>query len=140
VFDKVRWLRVRVVDLSPTSSELKAVHALTPEPLLRVLGEARTSRVRPGAGLYRGTVAYDRPLVRSSLAQLTGGTEFRGLRISAYVGRDGHVHRLLLTGRTADRKSTLSLSARFYGFGRPLHVKPPPPGTFMDDKLVQLSS
>jgi hypothetical protein len=137
---KVRWLRLHVADLSPGSAALKAVHALTPAPLLRVVGEARMTQAAAGARLYRGTVAYDNPLVRSSLARLTGGTEFRALRISAYVGRDGLVHRLLITGRTADRASTLSLSARLFAFGRSVHVKPPPPGTFIDDKLVQLST
>jgi hypothetical protein len=137
---KARWLRLHVADLSPDSAALKAVHALTPAPLLRVIGEARMTQAGPDARLYRGTVAYDNPLVRSALARLTGGTEFRRLRISTYVGRDGLIHRLLLTGRTADRASTLSLSARLFAFGRPVHVKPPPPGTFIDDKLVQLSS
>jgi hypothetical protein len=140
VLGKVRWLRLHVPDLSPGAAELKAVHALTPAPLLRVLGQARMTQARPGARLYRGTVAYDDPVVRSSLSRLTGGTEYRRLRLSAYVGRDGLVHRLLLTGRTADRSSRLSLSARLFAFGRPVHVKPPSPGTFMDDKLAQLST
>ena len=125
---KVRWVRLHVADLSPGSTRLKAVHDLTPRPLLRVLGEARMTQTAPGARLYRGTVAYDNPIVRSSLARLTGGTDFRGLRLSAYVGRDGLVHRLRLTGRTADRHSTLSLSAKLFAFGRPVHVKPPPRG------------
>jgi hypothetical protein len=140
VLENVRWLRVHLADLSPNASELKAVHALTPGPLLRVLGQARMTRVKAGRGLFHGTAAHDDPVVRSSLARLTGGVDFRSLRISAYVGRDGLVHRLLITGRTADRKSTLSLSARLFAFGRPVHVKPPRPGTFMDDKLVQLST
>jgi hypothetical protein len=139
-FDKLRWLRVHVADLSPGSVKLKAVHALTPAPLLRVLGRARMTQAGPGSRLYRGTVAYDKPVVRSSLARLTGGTEYRELRISAYVGRDGLVHRLLITGRTADRATTLSLSARLFAFGRPVHVKPPPPGKFTDAKLVRLGA
>ena len=70
--------------------ELKAVHALTPRAAAasRRRG-AHDSGRSPGARLYRGTVAYDDPVVRSSLARLTGGMEYRGLRISAYVGRDG---------------------------------------------------
>jgi hypothetical protein len=56
------------------------------------------------------------------------------------VGRDGLVHRLLITGHTADRASTLALSARLFAFGKPVHVKPPAPGTFVDDKLGQLTS
>jgi hypothetical protein len=140
VLGKVRWLRMRVADLSRNAAELKAVHALTPAPLLRVLGEAQTTQAGPGARLYRGTVAYDNPLVRSSLARLTGGTEYRALRVSAYVGRDGLVHRLVLTGRTADRSTVLQVSARLHHFGRPVHVSPPRPGTFMDEHLAELAA
>jgi hypothetical protein len=140
VFDEVRWLRLRVADLSPNASALKAVHALTPAPLLRVLGEARMTQARPGARLYRGTVAYDNPIVRSSLARLTGGTEYRALRVSAYVGRDGLVHRLVLTGRTADHATVLQVAARLYAFDRPVHVAPPRPGTFMDEHLAELAA
>jgi hypothetical protein len=46
----------------------------------------------------------------------------------------------VLTGHTADRRTSLVISARLYGFGRPVHVSPPAPGTFMDDSLAQLSS
>jgi hypothetical protein len=135
---KKRWLRVRVEDLSEASPELKMVHALTPAPLLRVLGEARTTQARAGSGLYRGPVAYDNPAVRTGLARLTGGTEFRGLKVSAWVARDGLVHRLAVTGRTADGASTLEISARLFAFDRPLHVSPPKPGTFLDEHLVKL--
>jgi hypothetical protein len=134
----LRWLRLSVAHLSSASEDLKAVHALTPSPLLRVVGQSHTWQA--GAHLYRGTVAYDDPIVRSSLARLTGGLEFRHLRLSVYVGRDRRVHRILITGRTADRKTTLVLSARLYGFGHPLHVSPPKPGTFMDEELAQLAS
>jgi hypothetical protein len=45
-----------------------------------------------------------------------------------------------LTGRTADGKTKLSLRARLYGFGAAVTVVPPKPGTFMDEKLSQLSA
>jgi hypothetical protein len=138
VLGKISWLRLRLDDLSSSSAELKAIHAMTPTPLLRVLGEAHMKQATPGGRLYKGFVAYDNPAVRGSLSRLTGDTEYRNLRVSAYVGRDGMVHRLLLTGKTADGKSTLSLSARLFRFGRPLHVSPPKPGTFMDERLNEL--
>ena len=140
VLGKLRWLRLHVADLSDASPELKAVHALTPEPLLRVLAEARLTQATPEGGLFRGTAAYDNPVVRASLTRLTGGIEFRNLRLSVYVGRDGLVHRLHLTGRTADKSTTLSLSARLFGFGRPVHVTPPKPGTFLDEHLAKLAA
>jgi hypothetical protein len=140
VLGKLRWLRLRVADLSDAAPELKAVQALTPGPLLRVLAVARLTQATPEGRLFRGTVAYDDPVVRASLARLTGGIEFRALRLSVYVGLDGLVHRLHLTGRTADHKTTLSLSARLFGFGRPVHVTPPKPGTFLDEHLAKLAA
>jgi hypothetical protein len=138
VVGKIRWLRVSLRHLSARADELKAVHAMTPAPLLRVLGEAHLRQA--GARLYRGAVAYDDPIVRTALARLTNRIEFRQLRVSAFVGRDGLVHRVLLTGRTADGKTTLAFSARLFAFGRPVHVSPPAPGTFMDEGLAQLQS
>jgi len=140
VLGSVHWLRLRVAELPKSSAELKAIHAMTPSPLLRVLGEAHMKLVRQGGHLYRGDVAYDNPMVRGSLFHLTGGIEFRNMRMWAYVGRDGLVHRLLLTGETADGKSKLALSARLYAFDRPVHVAPPKPGTFMDDRLDKLAA
>jgi hypothetical protein len=134
----IRWLRL-TVDLLPAQSEdLKAVHSMTPSPLLRVLLEAHMWQA--GQRLYRGTVAYDDPVVRTALARLTGEIEFRRLQLSVFVGRDGMLHRFVLTGRTADGRTTLSLAARFYGFGTPVHVAPPAPGTFMDEQLAQLAT
>jgi hypothetical protein len=137
VFGKVRWLRLTVARLPATSPELNVVHALSPAPLLRVIAASRLS-----AGSrheYRGTVAYDDPAVRNGLSRLTGGIEFRSLKLTVTLGRDRLVHRLRLTGRTADGSSTLDLSARLFAFGKPVHVSPPKPGTFMDDQLEQLS-
>jgi hypothetical protein len=132
VFGKVRWLRLRLSDLPKSSNDLRSVHALTPAPLLRLLGAAHMKRASHGSPSFHGTIAYDSPAVRTGLANLTGGLEFRGLRISANVGTDGLVHRIVVTGHTADRRTTFSLRAHLFGFGKPIHVTPPAPGTFLD--------
>jgi hypothetical protein len=137
VYGKWRWLRVNVTHLSASSEAIAVVHALTPEPLLRVIAKASLHADR---SVYRGTVPYFDPVVRDSLVKLTGGIEFRGLRIRVDVGRDGLIHRVRLTGKTADRSSSFVLDARLYAFGRPVHVSPPKPGTFIDRQLVQLSA
>jgi hypothetical protein len=137
VFDKVRWLRLTVARLSPASQEMSAVRALTPAPLMRVIREARLVASSPRE--YRGVVRYDDPIVRTALRRLTGDLEFRRLRLTVSLGRDRRVHHVLLTGRTADGSATLALSAHLFGFGRPLHVVPPKPGTFMDEQLAQLA-
>jgi len=133
---KWRWLRIDLARLRAGSSALAVLHALTPAPLLRLVGEGRLLGAR---SVYRGGVAYDDPVVRASLTRLTGGLEFRALRLTVWVGRDGLVHRLRLTGRTADHSSSLLLTAHLFAFNRPVHVSPPKPGTFMDEQLAQLS-
>jgi hypothetical protein len=135
----VHWLRLAVPTLAPSSEDLSAVNSMTPAPILRVLDAARIAPAAEGSRTFHGTIAYDDPAVRTGLAKLTGGLEFRGLRLSAVVGSDGLVHRVVLTGRTADGRTTLSLRAYLYGFGRPVHVTPPAPGSFVDDQ-VQLAS
>jgi hypothetical protein len=140
VFGKIRWLRTPLAQLSPASDDLRTLHALVPEPLLRVLLRGSAKAGRPGAAVVRGTLAYDDAVVRTSLLQLTGGLEFRALRFEAEVGRDGLVHRLRFTGRTADGRTTLSLVAHLFAFGKPLHVAPPAPGTFMDQELELLAT
>src|SRR5206468_7585072 len=93
---KIHWVRIRIAALPASSKDLASVHALTPAPLLRVLEAARIAPAAQGARSFHGTIAYDHPAVRTGLVQLTGGLEFRGLRISAIVGTDGLVHRLVL--------------------------------------------
>lgn len=137
IFGNVHWFRLQVASPA-TSSALEVAHAITPAPLLRVLGEVPAWRSKPGSRLYRGGVAYDNPVVRASLERLTAGIEFRGLRVSAYVGRDGFIRRVLLVGRTADGKTSLKLSVRLFDFGRPVLVTPPKPGTFLDEELLRL--
>lgn len=140
VLGELRWLRQRLADLPPTAPELKAVHAVTPQPLLRLLSEARMKPAKPGGHLYRGRAAYDNPAVRGALTRLTGGIEFRRLRVTAWVGADGLVHRISVTGATADGSTKLLVSMRLFAFDRPIHVTPPKPGTFMDEQLAELTA
>jgi hypothetical protein len=133
-YGKVHWLRLSVAHLAPSSVDMKAVHAMSPRPVLDALAAARMAPAQPGARVYHGTLAYDDPAVRVGLAKLTGDIEFRNLHIAAFVGGDGLVHRVVLTGRTADGRSTISLRAHLYGFGTAVHVTPPEPGTFIDDR------
>jgi hypothetical protein len=133
----VRWLRQRLADLSPASGELRTIHNLTSRTLLQVLFEARMHRT--GSRMFRGTLAYDDAAVRRGLGSFTGNIEFRGLHVTAWVGNDRLVHRLRLTGRTADRSAALRLEARLFAFGRPVRVRPPAQGAFFDAKREQLA-
>jgi len=134
-YGPVHWLRLSVPSPS-SSSDLRTVHALTPAPMLRVLESA--SARRSGPGTFRGTLAYDDPVVRNGLSSLTGGIQFRRLRFTVTVGSDGLVHRIVVIGRTADGRTALSLRAQLYAFGRGVHVTPPAPGTFLDRNLDRL--
>lgn len=132
---KVRWLRLTLSRLPAGSRQLATLRALKIGPLLQVVGHGHLD----GAGsAFRGPVAFDDPVVRESLSHLTGGMEFRRLRLTVHV-RGGLVDRVLLTGATADGSSTLSLGAHLFAFNEPLHLVPPKPGTFMDAELEQLS-
>jgi hypothetical protein len=134
LYGKIRWLRLRVGSLPAAGDDLSAVQSMSPAPLLRVLERARIATGPAGSRTFHGTVAYDDPAVRAGLAKLTGGLEFRSLRVSGMVGRDLLVHRVVLTGRTADGKTSLSLRAHLFAFGARVHVSPPAPGTFLDDQ------
>lgn len=139
VVGNFNWLRTDVGQLSPRSHTMATLRSLTPSPLLRIVGEAK---LRPQAkpGVFAGTVAYDDPVVRTALRDLANGFEFRDLHLRVVVGRDGLLHRLLMTGRSPDRKTTFALRARLYGFGKPVLITPPAPGTFMDPRLEQLQA
>ena len=139
VFGNVRWLRLQVGQLAPRAEVLSTVRALTPSPLLRLVAEARL-RPTATAGGFAGPVRYDDPVVRTALHALAGGIEFRGLRLFVRVARDGRIHTVRLTGKTADGKTSLALHARLFAFGTPVKVVPPKPGTFMDEGLQQLQS
>jgi hypothetical protein len=139
VFGDIHWLRLQMSGLSQHGQMLSTLRALTPTPLLHLIGEAK---LRPTGkrGIWAGPVAYDDPIVRASLRDLGNGLEFRTLRLRVVVGKDGLVHRVRLTGRTADGKTTLNLRARLFSFGKPVSVTPPPPGTFIDPQLELLQA
>jgi hypothetical protein len=139
VYGKVRWLRVPVAKLSPSSKALTSMRNLSPAPLLRLLDESSLARRRAPQGRYHGTVAYDDPIVHTAVSGMTGGVEFRDVRYSARVGADGFVHSIRVTGRTADGSRTLEIYARLYAFGLRVDRKPPAEGTFMDQELLNLA-
>jgi hypothetical protein len=132
----IRWLRTPLAQVPANSKALVALRALKIGPLLAVVGRGHLRGTTEGS--FRGPVAYDDPVVRDNLAHLTGGLEFRALRLTVHVQR-GVIDRLRLTGKTADGSSTFSLAAHLFAFNRPLHLVPPKPGTFMDLELEQLS-
>jgi hypothetical protein len=137
VFGKIHWLREPVSSLRPTSSELRSVRAMSPAPLLHVLAESH-SHPNASGRVFRGTVAYDDPIVLTALRHLTSGLEFQALHVTAWVGRDGLVHRIALDGHTADGSATLHFTAHLFAFGRAVSVTPPKPGTFIDKRLLGL--
>lgn len=138
VLGKIHWLRLRIDGMPQHSQVFSTLRSLTPSPLLSVVSEAKLQPA--GAGVFAGPVAYDDPVVRTALHQLGGGFEFRGLHVRIVVGKDGRIHHFLLTGRTADGSTSLSLHARLFGFGAPVRVQPPKPGTFMDPDLAKLQA
>jgi len=96
--------------------------------------------VRPGAeaGVFHAWLPFDDPAVRSALAGVEGGLEYRRLRLTAWTGSNGYVRLLLLTGRTPDRSSHVVLTLSLHGYGAPVAVTPPPQGRFVDFDLSQL--
>jgi len=134
----IEWLRVSTASLGPNHPAMVGMHGLTAIPLLHVLEEARARAVTRDASLFRGTIAYDDPIVINELQPLTAGLQFRDLRVSAWIGPHGLVRHVRLTGHTPDRKTKLFVDARLFAFGRPVHVSPPAEGTFIDQALLQL--
>jgi hypothetical protein len=139
VLGNVSWLRLHTTGLAQDGQVMSTLRSLTPMPLLHVIAEAKLHPLA-SRGVFGGTVAYDDPVVRTALRDLAAGFEFRGLRLRVVVGRDGLIHSIHLTGRTADGKTGLSLRARLFGFNTPVRVKPPAPGTFMDPALEQVQA
>jgi hypothetical protein len=137
VLGDIHWLRLPMSGLSERGQMLSTLRALTTTPLLHLIAEAK---LRPTGerGIWAGPVAYDDPVVRASLRDLANGLEFRGLRLRVVVGAGGFVHRVRLTGRTADGWTALNLRARLFSFGKPVTVTPPKPGTFVDPQLELL--
>jgi hypothetical protein len=135
-----RWLRTRVAALRPTSPAISTLHAMTSEPLLQLLTITHTTALAVASGIYRGTIPYDDPVAVSALQGLTDRMQFRDLRVTAVVGADGLVHRLRLTGRTADGRSKLRVDARLYSFGRPIHLAPLRQQAFLDQQELRLAT
>jgi hypothetical protein len=139
VLGNFSWLRMDVGRLSPQSQVMSTLRSLTPSPLLHIVAEAKLHALAR-RDVFVGTVAYDDPVVRTALRDLANGYEFRELRLRVVVGRDGLIHRLLLEGRSADHRTTFVLRARLFGFGTPVKITPPAPGTFMDPQLERLQA
>ena len=139
VLGNFHWLRMDVGRLSPRSQTMSTLRSLTPSPLLHIVAEAKLHPLARD-GVFVGAVAYDDPVVRTALRDLANGYEFRELHLRVVVGRDGLIHRLLLLGRSADHKTTFVLRARLFGFGTPVKITPPAPGTFVDPRLEQLQA
>lgn len=132
------WVRLSIARIGSSSLALRGMHGMTAMPLLHVLGEAHAYPITRSASIFRGTVAYDDPIVVTALAPLTGGLQFRDLRVAAWIGPGGLVRHVRLTGHTADRTTTLLADAHLFGFGRPVHVTPPAEGAFLDQSLLKL--
>lgn len=137
--DGASWLRLSTTGMAQNSQALSSVRALTPLPLLHVVQE---SKLRPTAraGWYAGTASYDDPVVQTALDKLGGGLAYGVLHVAVRVARDGLIRGVLITGHTADRSTRLALHARLFGFGVPVKVVPPKPGTFMDQQLSRLQA
>lgn len=135
----IRWLRVPVARIGQKAPALSNVRSLSPAPLLRVLDEWTHARARSADGWFRGSVAYDDPIVLAALSGMTGGVEFRNVRFSAHADTAGYLHTIRVTGRTPDGRRDLTVDARLYAFGWPVRVVVPAEGTFMDVKLLGLA-
>lgn len=138
VYGKIRWLRLPVARIGPQAPALSAVRDLSPAPLMRLLDEWRHAKASSANGWFRGSVAYDDPIVLTALSGITHGIEFRDIHFAAHAGTEGYLHTISVTGRTADGLRTLRVDARLFAFGQPVRVKIPAEGTFMDQKLLDL--
>jgi hypothetical protein len=139
VYGNIRWLRVPVSSLSPSSKALTSIRNLSPAPLLRLLDESSLARRDMPNGFFHGKLAYDDGIVHTALSGMAGGIEFRKVQYTARVGTDGFVHAIHVTGKTADGSRTLTIRARLYSFGLGVDLKPPAEGTFIDRKLLDLA-
>jgi hypothetical protein len=135
----ITWLRVPIAKIGRFSPVMGAVRALTPMPLLRVLGESHAAATSRIASKFAGMVRYDDPIVRAAITHLTGGVEFHDLRVTAEIGADGLVHGVGITGLTADGSTTLTITAHLFAFGRPVHLTPPAGTALMDQQLLTLA-
>jgi len=139
VAGKIRWLRFPVARLGQTSKAITTMHNLSPAPVLRLLDEWSKVGTRAPHGVFHGKVVYDDPIVLTALSGMTGGIEFRDVAFTARVGDDGYVHRITVTGKTADGSRTLAVKVSMFGFGRRVRVAIPGEGTFVDQKSLALA-
>src|SRR5438067_623205 len=93
-------------------------------------------------GMQVPVAPVDHPSLKllAELSSMTGGTEVRHVAFSAKIGGDGYVHGIRVTGATADGTKSVIVTARLFGFGRPVRVTPPREGTFIDQKLLSLAA
>lgn len=133
------WVRERLAGLGPKSAELRTLESVSARELLRAVARARGVRVGAEAGVFHAWLPYADETVRSALRGVEGDREYRHLRLTAWVGRDGRVSLLLLTGRTADSSGRFVLTLSLGDYGRPVAVTPPAQGSFVDFDLSKLS-
>ncbi len=131
------WVRERLAALAPTAPELQMLHQLSPASILRALGRAQG--VTGGGRVLHASLPYADPVVQGALAALEGGVEYQNLRLTAWVGPQGYLRTVVVTGRTADASARFLLTVSLRGYGQRVAVTPPPQGAFVDFNLSRLS-
>ncbi|HET7571756.1 MAG TPA: hypothetical protein VFJ77_03705 [Gaiellaceae bacterium] len=132
------WVRERLSRLDRRSAELSTLRSVSASRLLTAFARARGVRAGAEAGVFHAWLPYADPTVRTALRGVEGDREYRHLRLTGWVGGDGRVSLLLLRGRTADRSSSFVLSLALGGYGKPVAVRAPGQGRFVDFDLAQL--
>jgi hypothetical protein len=135
-----QWLRERLSELEAGSPELRALQSVAPAALLHALTRVHAVAMGPQARVFHARLPYQDGAVRDALAGVDGGLEFRDLRTTVWLRQDGRVGLVLVTGRTADSRSTLLLTLSLSGYGRPVAVRPPGAGSFVDPSLGPLGA
>lgn len=133
------WIRERLGALTGSSPELRALRAISPRALVLLLARAHDVRRAGRSRVYHAILPYTDTTVAQTLGGLEAGTQYRRLRLTAWVSPQGRVLMLLLSGRTADGSSTFLLALTLGGFDRPVSVRPPRPGSFVDFDLSRLA-
>jgi len=136
---KRQWLRQRLADLGPASKELRNIRGLAPRSLLVAMDRARI-RATPDRFVYSGWLGYDGTAVRRGLGPVTGNVQVRSLYAVVLTGKDGRVHRIRITGKTADGTANILLLAHLYAFDRPVKVRAPAQNEYIDPKSELLSN
>ena len=134
------WVRERLAGLGPKSAELQTLRSVSARQLLTAFARARGVRAGAEAGVFHAWLPYADSTVRSALKGVEGDREYQHLRLTGWVGKDGRVSLLLLTGRTADRSAAFVLTLSLGGYGKPVAVTPPGQNNFVDFDLSKLST